>query len=296
VPTDYVTAEGANLGHWLMSQRSMQRAGTLDPSRAARLQAVPGFHFEILEREWDRKFQALEQFAAENGHAKPSLTYEAQDGTRIGNFVRVQHRAFRAGTLSPDRKRRLESLPGFVFDRLTQKWEEKMQLLEAYAAKHGHANLPYTYVAEDGTKLGTFAKRQKTALRQGCMSQERRERLEALPGFVLSRSQVRWDENFSLLEAFYADHGHAAVPQHYVTPGGVKLGNFIKLNRNAYRDGTLPKDREQRLAKLVGALDPTEAPPELLLPGQVSGLFLGKARADRKRREDKEGRRESADS
>lgn len=47
VPAGYRTPDGFRLGPWAYSQRSQQRDGTLDPERAARLNAMPGWTWHI---------------------------------------------------------------------------------------------------------------------------------------------------------------------------------------------------------------------------------------------------------
>lgn len=68
----------------------------------------------------------------------------------------------------------------------TEQWEEGFEQLQSYVKLNGNASVPATHVTSDGIKLGTWVRSQRKNKYQNLVSQDRIERLEALPGWVWS--------------------------------------------------------------------------------------------------------------
>ena len=60
----------------------------------------------------------------------------------------------------------------------------------------------------------------------------------------------QWEENFTALAAYAAEHGHANPPQQYITSDGRPLGQWVSGQRRAYNRSALSALRVQRLTKL----------------------------------------------
>lgn len=65
VPNGYRTPEGHRLGQWTQSQRSMQ--DDLDTGRIARLKALPGWTWDVLNEQWEIGFDHLREFVQREG-------------------------------------------------------------------------------------------------------------------------------------------------------------------------------------------------------------------------------------
>jgi hypothetical protein len=141
-----------------------------------------------------------------------------------------------------ERRSRLDAL-GFVWDPLTERWEEGFSYLEAFKAREGHCRVP-KHALEGGFTLGSWAPVQRK--RQQYLSEDRRSRLDAL-GFVWDPHTEQWEEGFSHLEAFKAREGHCRVPGRALE-GGYRLGQWIRNQRST--SDTVSEDRRSRLDAL----------------------------------------------
>ena len=107
----FVSAGGAyprprsDLGRWLDSQRQSYRLGSLSAESIARLEALPGWCWRLY-LSWEEQFVGLSIYVADHGRL-PAWS------TSRGRWIRTQRAAYRAGRLSADQARRLESLPGW---------------------------------------------------------------------------------------------------------------------------------------------------------------------------------------
>jgi hypothetical protein len=152
----------------------------MSPERIAKLEALSGWVWEAREERWEEGFGYLKAFVEAEGHANVSTSYQTKGGYRLGQWVSNQ-RAIKA-KLSPERTAKLEALPGWVWDIIAGKWEQGFQQLEVYIEREGHARVPQSFKTSGGYSLGRWVTKQRS--RKAQLSQERRLRLEDLPGWV----------------------------------------------------------------------------------------------------------------
>jgi hypothetical protein len=182
VPQDFVQ-DGVRLSAWLNRQRMARRKGTLDPQRAARLEALPGWSWDIaaprMLASWEQAFDALQRFAHRERHTRVPEKH-VEGSLRLGAWVSRQRIARSRGRLDPDRQARLEALPGWEWNPLDDSWEGAFETLQRFAQRNGHCRVPQDHV-QGGLRLGAWLNRQRLVYRANRLDPERQRRLEALP-------------------------------------------------------------------------------------------------------------------
>ena len=179
-PYKHCDARGFKLWEWLQSQRVAREKGTLPAARAARLAAVDARWFESPEtaaaddREWDRHLNLLREFTEITGRANPTK-YETVWTVRVGLWLHRQRLARRKGELPAGKIAQLEAL-GVGWETID--WATGIALLEEFAAREGHADVPKKHF-EDDLPLGRWLRSQRRAHRAGDLVDSRAAELVA---------------------------------------------------------------------------------------------------------------------
>ena len=236
-PDDWRTADGSRLGKWVGKQRIKARA---IPEKRAQLDALPGWLWNVPEAQWEQGFKELQAYVKRNGSAYVPVKFLTEDGYRLGQWVLVQRHSCK----DPERRIRLASLPGWVWDTRSARWEKSFQALVSYADQHGSARPPNSYATEDGLRIGTWAGNQRIS----CKDPALRARLEQLPGWSWNVAESQWEHGFEQLKAYVAEHGAANPKLGYATASGFNLGTWVTTQRSKCDD---PKQRA-RLEALTG--------------------------------------------
>lgn len=234
---------GIDLESWVRRQRNTW--DQLSEDRRQRLEALPGWTLNAIDEKWNTAYQHLLAYVEENGTAQVKQSYVAPDGYRLGKWVSVQRRIW--DKMSDDRKQRLEQLPGWTLNARGDWWENWFRMLQEYVAEYGTARVPQTFVTAGGDKLGAWVSNQKSTRKN--LSDERRERLEALPGWTYDTHTAYWEDGFRYLAEYAEEHG-VAQPSSKCVVNGFKLGTWVNTQRQTW--DTLDTDRRRRLESLPG--------------------------------------------
>ncbi|MFD7012368.1 Helicase associated domain protein [Rhodococcus jostii] len=217
VPQSHVES-GINLGTWVAVQR--RNKDTLSPARREQLEELAEWSWDPLADAWNRNFTALTAFIDREGHANVPNKHVEGD-TNLGKWVTVQRQ--NKDTLPPDRRAKLEALPGWSWDARAALWSQKHAALLRFVQREGHARVPQGHLEND-IKLGSWVREQRG--NKDRLTPARRERLEAVPGWSWDPYADAWNRSYALLVKYAEREGHALVPKDY-KEDGMKLGSWV---------------------------------------------------------------------
>lgn len=238
---------GIDLDGWAARQRTLYRTGTLDPDRIARLEQVPGWSWQPKADAWQDGYDAAVAFTAREGHACVPRGH-MEGNYPAGAWVGEQRDRHRRGVLEPDRTQALESLPGWSWAPHDDVWERHFAALCAFAAEHGHARVPTDHVVGD-LQLGSWVIRHRNEHKRGKVPADRAARLAGVTGWVWDTREARWEEHHAALREFVEREGHAR-PATGHCENGLRLGQWVIVQRARHKSGELSNSRTARLAAL----------------------------------------------
>lgn len=174
----YKTSDGYRLGNWVSNQRVNK--DTLTHERIERLEAVAGWAWGSLSERWEQGFRCLTEFVQREGHCRVAKNYKTPEGYPLGMWMQAQRTV--TNNFSAERKKRLEAVPGWVWDVRSDRWETSFNHLAEYTEREGHCRVPKIYRTSDGFRLGLWVSNQRVA--KDSMPAERKERLEGVIGWA----------------------------------------------------------------------------------------------------------------
>jgi hypothetical protein len=241
--------DGRAVGNWSFNQRSAHARGKLDPSRAARLEELPGWTWAPRDARWDQHFAALAAWAASEGHARPAWHVE-HDGIAIGKWVITVRSRYRRGTLTEEQKTRLDSLPGWAWKARDARWERGFEVLLRWVDAHGTALVPYG-TKVDGFALGAWVTKQRSFDERGALDPDRRAALGALPGWRWDVHDEGWEAAYEALAQYREEEGQGLPPKGRRV-NGIDVRAWVMRQVSAYKAGKLSRERTRRLEALPG--------------------------------------------
>ncbi len=87
----------------------------MESDRRRRLEALPGWSWDPFAEQWEKGFSHLKRFSDKEGHCRVLRSYKTDDGYRLGEWVKTQRQRKTKEAMDPDRRQRLEGLPGWVW-------------------------------------------------------------------------------------------------------------------------------------------------------------------------------------
>jgi superfamily II DNA or RNA helicase len=244
VPRDYLTVGGFKLGNWIHNQRV--NIGALTTIRKERFQALQGWVWDVRTYQWETGFQYLSEFAEREGGRLLPVNYQTSDGYRLGQWVSKQRAE--KNNLSVESKERLESIPGWTWDPVSEQWEIGFRYLTEFSEREGNCEVQQRYKTNDGFRLGVWVSSQRMLMEE--LSVERKKRLEALSGWLWEVVSEQWELGFYHLTKFADREGHCNILGDYQTADGYRLGQWVTVQRTKYK--SLRPDRKKLLESTPG--------------------------------------------
>lgn len=268
MPNNYVV-DGIWLARWLseqmarLSEKPTGRSKTVKPLTEeqkkclAEVGILPNIsRFDVA---WQEQYDELKAFYEEYGHIQIPKRYVSASGKRLGSWLQNQRNKQRNGQLTKEQTALLDEL-GIVwsYDKV---WDSVFDRCVIYKNQFGNLDIPLSYVCEDDYKLGRWIQNQRSAYNgtsNKTLKPEQIKRLEAL-GMIWDVNARRWEQAYLLAKEYARKHGDLNVPRHFKTESGFDLYDWLKRQRDDYKQGKLKKEQISKLNALkIDWLPPQE--------------------------------------
>ncbi|MDD5512118.1 MAG: helicase associated domain-containing protein, partial [Dehalococcoidales bacterium] len=184
----------------------------------------------VNDKQWELTFEGVKQWKKQ--HDKfPSQKSKDPEERELGLWIRTQKVNYRQGNLSPDRIKKLESIPGWNWGTSHKDgWELTFEGVKQWKKQHDKFPSQKSKDTEE-RKLGLWIRRQKVNYRQGNLSPDRIKKLESIPGWNWGTSRVR---RFKPLPSYHSTSKKVRARQESV----------IDVYRNVFGRKKLPKGKQ----------------------------------------------------
>jgi len=199
---------------------------------------------------WDFWFGLLQNYVGRFGNSFVPHFYLA-NGFKLGFWVNSQRTKYKDGLISQERIEKLESIGQWTWNQLEHVWDSNFNLLTEFTKDFGHAVVPSLPELYKGQKLSFWTQMQRQRYKKGILEQERRAKLESLPGWTWNPKDDTWEEWLELLNRYTLSAGNCRVPQSYLFESK-NLGRWVSKQRSRYRKGEMESDRAKVLESIDG--------------------------------------------
>ena len=237
----YKTPGGLSLGDWVQTQRQIRKGkrtfGTLTQQQIERLDSIGMVWETRSETAWAKGLEAAKRYRQQYGDLQVPSQYKDDTGFALGNWIRNTRARYRNGGLTQDQIEKLEALD-IVWNMVDSRWEQCYAEAAAYYEQHGNLAFPKHYVTESGLRLGPWLENQRASYLKGELPEDKIQRLEAIGMMWEGRNDRQWRQAYEAAKRYFQNHGDLEVPYEYVTPDGLRLGQWVVRQRMTYK-GTL---------------------------------------------------------
>ncbi len=233
------------LGKWVQKQRTENNKNKLSNEKKILLNKL-NFVWDAKDARWMMKYELLKEYSEKKGHANPPAR-EKIIGSWVSNlrsvYMRKKENRLRYGeenTLTNERIRLLECLPGWTWDPLENEWIKNYNQLEKELKSEvsfKFSNLPQDLASWTSRQISNFNN----------LSNERKNLLQKLENIGLrleTKSEYAQKEWVRSIEYFFQENNHLVIPK------TSEFSNIANMIRGAYKKKTLHKSTLKRLKEL----------------------------------------------
>lgn len=241
-----------SLGKWEQEQRTAFRQGHLAAERVNALEGLAQWEWQPIDAQWERNYSELTAWLNEKGRF-PGSSKSDPRARQLNLWILSQRAALRAGRLTPERKARLEDIPGWSWKPHSDAWDRNYEAARQFRDRTGRAP---SQIADDPMEvgIGIWEQSQRTAYNVGKqrLTLERIARLEQLSGWTWNRVDEAWDARYEAARKFRLTTGAPPGLGKSATDEERDLASWETNQRQHHRAGRLPSERVVRLEALPG--------------------------------------------
>ena len=268
---------GIKLGTWIHTQRNAYkgRGNFKITEEQIRLLEEIGMIFDVYDIKWKEKYELAKVYYEHNNNLEIPQSFRTnngyeydENGIKLGDWIHTQRNAYKdrgCSKITEEQIRLLEEI-GMIFDLHGANWNKRYELAKAYYKHNNNLDIPYNFKTnngyeydENGIKLGTWIHTQRNAYkgRGNFKITEEQIRLLEEIGMIFDVYDIKWKEKYELAKVYYEHNNNLEIPQSFRTnngyeydENGIKLGDWIHTQRNAYKDRGCSKITEEQIGLL----------------------------------------------
>ena len=192
---------------------------------------------ETLTASWELMYECAGRYYQEHGNLEVPVRYQTEEGYGLGQWILTQRRVRageKYGALSEDRIRKLNRI-GMVWGNYRDlAWERYFREAKSYYEGHGDLNVSVNMVTDCGLRLGSWICQlrtyRKSGIQRNYLTEERVKALDEI-GMIWDVPDYLWEENFAECLRYYREQGNLDIPNAYISPGGLKIGEWLRRQR-----------------------------------------------------------------
>ena len=250
VPKDYVTPEGEPLGNWIKKQRLYYYyKRTITEEQIEKLNSI-GMLWKVNQNySWNYMYNLSKKYFEKHGNLLITRSYVAENGEHLGNWIAARRREYMAGTLSKEKRERLEGI-GMVWQvNQSYSWSHMYKLAADYFEKYGNLTILTSYVAENGENLGAWIAENRDDYEIKNISEDQVEKLETI-GMAWSLVENEWNEKYKMVKEYYLKYGNLSTRQNSNPPLSPNLLNWLSWQRKYYQMNMLSESKIKKLESI----------------------------------------------
>lgn len=243
VPSTYRDSEGQPLGKWVSKLRG--KKDSLSEVQVKLLEALPKWSWEPFAEQWISSVEFLENLTRNN---KPlAISEEAQFPDKRNIRIWIKSQKTNRTTLDAEQVARLEAIPGWRWADPT--FEANVEALLDLATRDGNISK----ITGKNRKFGEldlwqFIQTQRGKYRLGQLEANKKETLQAIPGWVWNTKDVEWEELLAATKSFITTEGR--LPKKEESYQDLNVGRFVSRYRTRFRKGSLSEEKVEALVTL----------------------------------------------
>jgi hypothetical protein len=242
----YITGCGVKLGYWCVKQRQEYTSEKLSQHKIQLLEGIKNWYWEPLEEVWIKRVESCRKEMKKNGNKYLPQKYIDENGFNLGSWVSCQISNKKNGTLSYERIKILESIPGWIWE--FPSWDKKWFINNEKIKKYYEKNNKYP---AKGT-LYSWISVQRKQYKKGNLSKDKIMILENLPKWKWNVDQETWINYYNIAKTL-TEKGIEIIGK-YKTNDNINIGAWVSRQRNDYKNEKLSKKKIELLEKISGWL------------------------------------------
>ena len=200
--------------------------------------------------DFDTWYKIAKDYYNEHGNLLVPHDYKDKDGKQLGKWLSSIRIKYHSKTLRISRQKvdKLNQI-GMIWNVLDYKWNAKYEEVKKFYAEYHDLNLLPLYKGEEGQKLLSWIKSQRSIYysnKEGLKYTEKITKLEQV-GIVCKHNDELWNDMYTLAVNYHDKYHHLLIPVYYETEDNKKLGVWIRNQRKSYVKGDLSLERVNAL-------------------------------------------------